>query len=357
MGLFRNINQNLFEMYCSNNMSLGNQYDYYIAMYGWTKEIETNLRIRKAEAPNYHRTAYQWMSKNIAVSIFGTLLKPSNLDSFPEVIYNLCYEHLKAVLKVHHDEKLEKLVEDMIYRSETHMRYTFSWDTEQKQALENIYHNTDVIKTIATLLILAQTERIIYPTRKYNIKRDFDYVRVYDKGVIEENFDVLLNGSEEINMLQISCPSLIEEYTDFFKQTNKKALMNALLSEKKPKLNMVFLDPESDYALELMRTFMYGNSFANDKKVIYDSINLALKLKAEFPGQVCVKTVSVPISYSILQAKKSETSYLKIDIYNIVSSASERCSILFDNKENKEFYDMYAQGFNRIFYHPLTKVL
>ena len=90
-------------------MSLGNQYDYYIAMYGWTKEIETNLRIRKAEAPNYHRTAYQWMSKNIAVSIFGTLLKPSNLDSFPEVIYNLCYEHLKAVLKVHHDEKLENL--------------------------------------------------------------------------------------------------------------------------------------------------------------------------------------------------------------------------------------------------------
>ena len=357
MGLFRNINQNFFEMYFSHKLALGNQYDYYIAMYGWTKEIETNLKTRKAEAPNYHRTAYQWMVKNITVSMFGTLLRQSNLDYIPEVIYNFCYEHLKTVLKVHYDEKLEQLVEDMIYRPETYMKYKFSWNKEQKQALENIYCNTDVIKTIATLLILAQTGRIIYPTKKYNIKSDFDYVRVYDKSVIEENFDVLLDGAEEINMLQISCPSLIEDYGDFFKPTNKKALMNALTSEKKPRLNMVFLDPECDYALELMKTFMYGNSFANDKKVIYDSIHFALQLKAEFPGQVCVKTVSVPISYSILQAKKSANSYLKIDIYNVVSSASERCSTVFDNKENKEFYDMYAQGFNRIFYHPLTKML
>ncbi len=357
MSLFRNINQNFFEMYFRQELALGNQYDYYIAMYGWTEEIETNLRIKKVEVSDYHRTAYQWMTKHITVPMFGTLLRQSSLDSFPEVIYNLCYEHLKTVLKKHYDEKLKKLVEDMVYRPKTHLKYKFSWNEAQKNALNNIYRNTDVTKTIATLLILAQTDRIIYPTKRYNIKSDCNYVRVYNRSVIDENFDVLLNGSEEINMLQISCPSLIEKYADVFKQTNKKALINALLSEKKPKLNMVFLDPECDYALELTKTFMYGNSFANEKKVIYNSIEFALKLKAEFPYQVCVKTVSVPIAYSVLQTKKPKISYLKIDIYNAVFSSHERCSILFDNRENKEFYNMYAQEFHSIFYHPLTRTL
>ena len=357
MGIFKNVNQNLFEMYFSYKMLITNQFDYYIKLYSWNKEIENNLQRKKDMSANYHSVAYQWMNKGIPVSVFGTLLKEINLDAIPEVIYNFCYEHLKTVIKVHHDEKLKKMIEDMIFFPETNLKYKFKWEEKQQNELITIYRNTDVIKTLATLLILSQTKRIIYPTKKYNIKSDFAYVRVYDKEVIEENFDVLLDGSKEINMMQISCPSLIEHYSDFFKSTNKKALMNALRSEERPHLNMIFLDPECDYALELMNTFMYGNSFANDKKVIYDSIDFALNLKREFPGQVCVKTVSVPISYSILQAKKEETSYLKIDIYNIVSSASERCSILFDNKENKEFYDMYAQGFNRIFYHPLTKIL
>ncbi len=357
MGMFKNINQNLFEMYFSYALMITNQYDYCVEMYGWTKEIKECMQTKKTLFSDYHRSAYQWMNSAIPVSVFGTLLRQNNLDSIPEVIYNICYEHLKTVIKVHHDEKLTHLIENIIFHPETDLKHTFQWDGKQQRELETIYRNTDTIKTLATLLILAQTKRIIYPTRKYNIKSDFAYVRVYEKNVIEENFDVLLDGANEINMLQISCPSLIEDYKDFFKPTNKKALLNALQSDNKPRLNMIFLDPECDYTLELMKTFMYGNSFANDKRVIYDSINFALGLKQQFPGQIFVKTVSVPISYSILQAKKQDTSYLKIDIYNIVSSASERCSILFDNKENKEFYDMYAQGFNRIFHHPLTKVL
>ena len=357
MGIFKDINQNLFDMYFGRRLSVSNQYDYYIKIYGWSEEIKKNLINKKKESSEYHKTAYQWKCNRIPFRMFGTLFKDDNLKTIPEVIFNMCYEQLKTVVRLHYEDSLKQVIEDLIFHSETNLKYKFKWNEEKRRKIEQIYLETDIIKTVASLLILAETDCIIYPTKKYNLKSDFDYAKVYKKGVIEENFDVLLEDAQEINMLQISCPSLMESYTDFFKKTNKNALMNALRSDMHPKLNMVFIDPECSYTQELMKTFMYGDSFATSKRVIYDSIGFALDLKKQFPGQVCVKTISVPISYSIFQGKRRTVSYLKIDIYNIIASANERCSIIFDNIENKEFYDMYALGFNRIFTHDLTKIL
>lgn len=346
MGIFRSININLYKMYFKNELNFKSQYEYLKYMYLWNPEA-----VKKFEEGRFnpYNTSYRWMQNGIPDIFFVSDDSENNIFNSPH-LFDICYDNLKNSIYLTNNQQLLQVIDTIISDSERAYE-PFVWEENVQKKMQQIYETYDCIHVLCTLLIYAQTN-IIYTQRgEYQFKNDFSYVKVYKKEIINHSFDQLLKNAVEVNMSQISVPSLIESYHDFFKKKNRDSIINALAENPDFHLNMLMIDPDMLNVELLMHSYMYGDSFSDSRKVINDSICFAAELMERFPNQVVSKIVSVPMSYSFMQIKKKdEPSVMKIDIYTPYNNADERFSMIFNNLENKELYDYYSKIFYRMFY-------
>ncbi len=347
MQIFRNININLYKMYFKDLLDVKNQYEYLKSMYCWNPKAV--IEFEKGHF-NPHNVSYKWMQNGISSIFFSFPDSDEDILSSP-YLFDICYDNLKNTLYLTNSVKLAEVIYAIIFEPESSVEEPFSWKENLQYRLKQIYETFNSIQVLCTLLIYAQKQVIYTPREVYQIKNDFSYIKVYKKEIINKNFSTLLDDASEINMSQISVPSLIDSYSDFFKKNNKNSLINVLTENPELHLNLIIIDPALPNAQLLVRSYMYGDEFAGSTKVITDSINFAVDLKRQFPTQVTTKTVFAPMSYSFMQIKKKTSpSLIKIDIYTPSSSADERFSMIFNDLENKELYDYYSRTFYRMLY-------
>lgn len=347
MKLFRDININLYKMYFKKALGLNSQYEYIKSMYSWNPQAVREFEKGKFSESNI---AYKWMQSGISASFFSLPDSQENpLES--KDLFDLCYNNLKNTLCVINNIQLSESIRHMIYNPES-AEEPFAWETGIQKRMIRIFEKYDVIQVLCTLLIYAQTGEIYTPTGKYQFRNGFRYVKSYKKEMITRHFDELLQGAVEVNMSQISIPSLMDSdsYHDFFKKNNRNTLVDLLEQNPDFRLRLLMIDPELPYTDVLLRFYMYGDTFSDSKNVIHDSIRFAYDLTERFPEQVTAKISTVPMSYSFMQIRKKENpSVVKIDVYAPFNNADDRFSLIFDKLENKELYDYYTRTFYRMF--------
>lgn len=324
-----------------------NQFEYIRYVYNWNEEIEKKFEKYNADP---HNTANRWLRNGIPSLIFNIFDTNQNLLDSP-YLFDICYNNLKNNLCLCSNEKLSKTVYDIIFHSETDVYETFKWDEYVQDQFKHIYMSYDSVRVLSSLLIYAQTGKIYSPNNVIQLKNNFSFAKIYKKDTITHSFDLLIEGATEVNMSQISVPSLIESYKEFYKGINKDSIMKMLLSNPRFKLNVLMIDPTLPNIETLLSAYMYGDSFSDNVKVVKDSICFAYELTRKFPKQVKAKVVSVPMSYSYMYVKKIEQpSIIKIDIYTPFNNADDRFSILIDDLENKEAFNYYSKTFYRMFH-------
>lgn len=354
MDIFGNININLYEMYFKKLLGIKNRYEYLKIMYGWNpKAVE---QFEKANFRN-HNVANKWFEKEITKSFFIVEFSDENILTSPN-LFDIVYSHLKNTLYLTNSLTLSTVIQKIIYESETSVKKCFKWNRQIQNQMELIFEKYNSVQVLSTLLIYAQTQKIYTPDGEYQLKKDFSYIKAYKKEVINNNFRLLFNDTVEVNMSQISLPSLMDTYTNYFKKNNKNSIVDMLVKNPDFRLNILLIDPELPNIDILLNSFMYGDSFSDGVKVIEDSINFALELKRKFPNQVTVKTIALPMSYSFMEIKnKNSLSVIKIDVYTPCTNSDDRFSMLFDNIESKELYDYYLRAFYRMFNNPNAKII
>lgn len=345
--MFRNININLYKMYFKDKLGLKSQYEYIKSMYFWNpKAVE---KFEKGQF-NTSNMSYKWMHGRISSSIFSFPDSHENILSSND-LFDICYSNLRNTLYFTNNVELSNVIHKIIYNSETEVDEPFKWETNIKNEMIHIFEKYNTIQVLCTLLIYAQTGDIYTPYGKYQLKNDFRYVKSYKKEVITRHFDELLEDAVEINMSQISVPSLLDDYDDFFKKNNKNNIFNLLKKNPNFHLNIMMIDPELPNVEILLRFYMYGDTFSGSKRVINDSIKFASDLMKQFPNQVISKFATVPMSYSFMQIKKKNSpSIVKLDVYTPFNNSDDRFSFIFDDVENKELYNYYSRTFYRMFY-------
>lgn len=348
MEIFYAINKNLYDIYFKAEFSCKNQYEYLTMVYCWYDDKMISFKSSKYD---FNKISYQWMKNSMPSYLFNFKFDLNNEFINPESAFMDCYHNLKKHFRGHNYLTLYEAIRKLIFRSESEIKYKFKWIDSDFIKIKSIFENSETLKILVSLLIYAQTGTVVFPPRRYSLTHDMNPIKAYSKKVIDENLDVFIDGAETINMMQISFPSLLEEYRDFYKKSSRNAIINALESNPHTKLNMLFMNPDYPAAIDLIRSFMYGDYFGMDTKVIRDSMRFALELKQKFPNQVTAKKVFMPISYSIMQIIRdvNRPSQLKLDIYTTAASAMERSSIVVDNYESKELYDLYSGNFLRIY--------
>lgn len=320
------------------------QYEYLIAVYGWgQKQAAVLFSTPKSQSAN----ASKWMREGKLPDCFfqSENQKQTILDS-PDTFAN-CYSYLRDNLQITNTPELQEIICNIIFDSKSENL----WKTEKQQFIQ-IFQKYDTVHVLAFLLIYAQIKKIPSVSGYYQMSSDFTYIKSYKKSVIESNFETLVQDASEINMSQISCPSLISSapYTEFFKKGNLLAIENALTTNPDLKLNMLFMSPDLLYADQLIKFYMYGNSFFHNTKVIEDSIRFAFELSTKFPKQVTAKVTNTPMSYSLFHVKKKTLpSIIKIDVYVPITCAEDRFSFILDSLENKDIYNYYLVNFTRLF--------
>ncbi len=354
MGIFANININLYEMYFKKFLGIKNRYDYLKILYQWNpKAVE---QFEKTSFDRNNKTN-KWFGKKIAEEFFIVEFSDENILTSPH-LFDIVYSHLKNALYLTNSPELSDVIRKIIYESETSVKECFTWDRHIQNQMELTFEKYNSVQVLSTLLIYAQTKKIYTPDGEYQLKKDFSYIKAYKKEVINNNFRLLFNDTVEVNMSQISLPSLMDNYTDYFKKNNKTSIVDMLAKNPDFRLNILLIDPKLPNIDILMNSFMYGDSFSEGVKVIEDSINFASELKKQFPNQVKVKTIALPMSYSFMEIKnKNSPSVIKIDVYTPCTNADDRFSIVFDNIESKELYDYYLRTFYRMFNNPNAKII
>lgn len=345
MGIFRNININLYKMYFKESFGLNSQYEYLKCMYSWNPSAVKKFEQGKF---NVNDIAYKWMKNGISPSF---LLADPNEDMLHfDSLFDICYFHLRNKVCLENNCNLTETIRKIIYSSETSIDEPFAWEISTKKRMINIFEKYDTIQTLCTLLIYAQIGEIYTLDGKYHFKNAFKYVKSYKKEIVNWHFDELLKDAVEINMSQISIPSIMPYYDDFFKKNNRNNIFCLLENNPEFRLKILMIDPELQNLDFLLQAYMYGDAFSDSKKVVEDSVNFAVNLAEQFPDQVIAKVVSVPMSYSFMQIKKKlQPSIVKIDVYTPMNNADDRFSFIFDDVENKELYDYYVKTFCRMF--------
>lgn len=344
--MFRNININLYKMYFKKEYGLKSQYEYIKSMYLWNAQAVEEFEKGKFKTGNM---SYKWMQGKISPAFFSCVHSDYNvLDSAD--LFDICYCNLRNNFHFTSNTELSDVIHKIIYNPESEAEEPFSWEINTQKEMMYISEKYDTVQVLSTLLIYAQTGSIHTPDGKYNLKNDFRYVKSYRKEIITRHFGELLEDAVEINMSQISVPSLIDNYDDFFKKNNKNNIFYLLKKNPDFRLKILMIDPNLPEADVLLHFYMYGDDFSDSRKVINDSITFAGNLMKQFPEQVTAKYVAVPMSYSFMQIKKKNNpSLVKVDVYTPFNNADDRFSFIFDNIENKELYDYYSRTFNRMF--------
>lgn len=332
-------------MYFKESLRLNSQYEYIRCMYFWNPKAVEEFEKGKFNESNI---AYKWMHSGISSNFFS--LPDSREDVLvSKDLFDICYCNLRNTLCFNNNIHLSDVIRKIIYFPET-VSEPFEWDKNIQNQIIHIFEKYDVIQVLCTLLIYAQTGNIYTSDGKYKFRNDFRYVKSYKKEVVTRYFDELLYDAIEINMSQISIPSLIDSYDDFFKKNNKNNIFRLLEENPDFRLKILMIDPELPNIDYLLRFYMYGDTFSDSKKVINDSIAFASDLAGRFPNQVTAKVVAVPMSYSFMQIKKKNNpSIVKVDVYTPFNNADDRFSLIFDEVENKELYDYYSRAFYRMF--------
>lgn len=345
--MFRNININLYKMYFKRILGLKSQYEYIKSMYLWNPQAVEEFEKGQFNASNI---SYKWMQGRISPTFFSSTDSQKTILSSND-LFDICYYNLRNTLCCTNNVELSDVIRKIIYNSESEVNEPFEWETNIKEEMIHIFEKYNIIQVLSTLLIYAQTGDIYTPDGKYQFKNDFKYVKSYKKEIITRHFDELLDDAVEINMSQISVPSLIDDYDDFFKKNNKNNIFYLLEKNSDFRLKIMMIDPELPNVDILLRFYMYGDTFSGNRKVINDSIAFASDLMKQFPNQVISKFATVPMSYSFMQIKKKiNPSIAKVDVYTPFNNSDDRFSFVFDDVENKELYDYYSRTFYRMFY-------
>ncbi len=219
MEIFGKINVNLYKMYFKDSFGIQNRYDYLKMVYSWNPEV-----VEQFESGNFrnHNVANKWFEKEISQSFFD-----ENVLTSPH-LFDIVYSYLKNTLYLTNSLELSDVIRKIIYESETSVKECFTWDRHVQNQMELIFEKYNSVQVLSTLLIYAQTKKIYTPDGEYQLKKDFSYVKAYKKEVINNNFRLLFNDTVEVNMSQISLPSLMDDYTDYFKKNNKNSIINML---------------------------------------------------------------------------------------------------------------------------------
>lgn len=346
MSIFRNINMNLYKMYFKKLFDLKNQYDYIKYMYLWNQKA-----VEEFEKGTFNKSnvAYKWMQNGIPHMFFmSPNTKENILDS--KNLFDICYYNLRNILHLTSNKCLSDIIYKIIYSAENTAE-PFEWEKGKQSQMIHIFEKYNTTQVLSTLLIYAETGLIYTPNGKYELKNNFKYVKSYAKEIINKHFDEFIEDAIDINMSQISLPSLMDSYKEFYKKNIKNSIFNSLEKDHNFRLRILLMDSNTTNVDAFLNSYMFGDTFSESKKVINDSISFASTLTKQFPNQVTVKTTSAPTSYSFMQIKKSTTSIIKIDVYTPFNNSDDRFSLIFDEFENKELYDYYSRTFWRMFWN------
>lgn len=340
MNYFYYIHKNLYEMYFKKCMNFRNQFDYLNSLYYLGNDDEKS--VFESIKYNKYKEVDKWLKKGRIDDSFFTfdgenfLFRDDLLSLLTEKMNNFLFDSGNL-------EKLRELLCDLVNNPEM-LKYYFEIPENYRVKLNSLFNSSDIVDFLAVLLIFAQTGRITEPYTKSTKKRT---VEVYDKSTITEHFCELVNDAIEIDMMQISVPSLIEKYTDFYKSGNYNALINLL--DNGCRINFIF----SGYIDELKMqntVYCYKNDFSLFGNVIEDSISFAKELKSKYPQQIAVRRANYPISYSLMIIKKRRyPAIAKVDLYLIKGSADTRHSFIFRSDKDTEGYSLYRDNFSDIF--------
>ena len=302
-------------MYFKKCMNFRNQFDYLNSLYYLGNDDEKS--VFESIKYNKYKEVDKWLKKGRIDDSFFTFGRENFL--FRHDLLFLLTEKMNNFLSDSDNlEKLRELLYALVNNPEI-LKYYFEIPENYRVTLNLLFNSCDTVNFLAVLLIFAQTGRITEPYRKSMKKRT---VEVYDKSTITEHFCELVNDAIEIDMMQISVPSLIEKYTDFYKPNNYNALINLL--DNGCRINFVF----SGYIDELKMqntVYCYRNDFSLFGNVIEDSISFTKELKSKYPQQIEIRKASYPISYSLMIIKKRHyPAIAKVDLYLIKGSADTR---------------------------------
>ncbi len=324
-------------MYFKKYMNLRNQFDYFNSLYylGNSNEKSVFESIRY----NKYKEVDKWL-KNGRIDDSFFIFDGENLLFRNDLFSLLTGKISNFLFDSDNLEKLSELLYALINNSEI-LKYYFEIPKNYQIKLNSLFISCDTVDFLAVLLIFAQTGRITEPSMKKKT------VEVYNKSVITEHFCEFVNDAIEINMMQISVPSLIEKYTDFYKSDSYNALINLL--DSGCRINFVFSGYINE--LEIQNTlYCYKNDFSLFGNVIEDSISFAKELKYKYPKQIEIRKTSYPISYSLMIIKKRRyPAIAKVDLYLIKGSADTRHSFIFRSDKDIEGYSLYRDNFFDIF--------
>ena len=339
MECFYYIHENLYKMYFKKHTNLKNWFDYFWAFYYLGNKEKSVL---ENTIYNKYKMADDWLKKGKIDDVFfifdgeNYLFRP---DLF-SLIFNKVHNQF---LQLGDSEELKQILYRLINCPEM-LEYSFVFKEETKSKLNMLFSSYDTTTFFTVLLIFAQTNQIILPGHSITNKK---MAEVYNKTTITESFCEFVEDAVELNMMQISVPSLIEKYRDFYKSGNYNALINLL--EEGCKINFIFSAYEDELQIQ-NSVYCCKNDFPLFGDVIKDSISFAKKLKAKYPEQIRIKTTVYPISYSLMIIKKKRSSSIaKVDLYLIKGEADTRHSFIFRSDENMEGYSLYRNNFFDIF--------
>lgn len=336
-------------MYFKEQLSIRNQFEYFNLLYNFQKEGHPTF---KTYTPNIYKSTNKWLNNGRIDNEYFSYNDENILDS--DSIFDICYEHTQKLFNEYPDksEILKQLVKAFVFDTAS-LKYSFEFTDNINEKFKKILNDYNEETLFSTLILFAQTNRIISPQKEYT--DTCNIVKVYNKTDITHQFTELISNAIEIDMMQISTPSLIHKYSDFFKPDNYSSIINAL--KNGCIINFLFIDPESEFAYNLSDIYCYGNTFDIFGDVIKDSINLAQNLKNKYPDQVQIKTTMYPISYSLMIIKKREQPAIaKVDLYLLKKDADSRQSFIFNSENNMESYSLYRNNFFDIFNDPNNKI-
>lgn len=339
MNYFEKIHRNLYEMHFKNYKDISNWFEYFKTLYDLG-----NGELSTFENANYDKYKYtdKWLRNGKISEMFFTfgnknlLLRNDLFFLFSTKIHNY-FEKLSDI------DELKSLLYRMLDQPEK-LKHPFKFESTIKCKLDAIFNSCDIADFFSVILIFAQTEKILNP---YYEKSKIKMVEVYSKTTITDNFTELVQDAIELNMMQISVPSLIEKYNDFYKPNNYNAIIQLL--DNGCNINFLFSDLEDELHIQ-NSVYCSKNEFALYGNVIEDSITFTKDLKNKYPKQIIIKKAPYHIPYSLMIIKKRNAPAIaKVDLYLIKSDADTRHSFIFRSNDNMEGYSLYKNNFFDVF--------
>ncbi|MDO5150563.1 MAG: hypothetical protein Q4D76_14430, partial [Oscillospiraceae bacterium] len=306
---------NFLKKFFKNYYGISTRYDLIYLLYKWLPEKNEVEECRF----NCSNIASKWSKNGCISKNFFTYNGVNILEDHNS--FELCRNHIHGIFenRKHILSEFENIIEECVFGAGYGNPFV---ENAIDKELRFDFEYYDIITFFSILLMFIQTKEIGINAKKYDLAKCGSSVKVYNKPEIENNLDILMRDAETVRMLQISIPSLMKKYVGFFKESSYRTLIRNLRSGTK--FEFVFLDPDYELTNFLLKEFNYYNNYSSSIEVVNDSIQFVKELKKEYPGQVTLRLIRKPISYSYMQIVKKDYALFKIDLYTSFSNSNER---------------------------------